>query len=470
MVDRKRDFHSIDINGLKPPRGARTCEWSASAPKGLSLRASVDADGNVHRAWQSRYTKPAGGSGRLVYGSWPEMDVAGAVAAHAAARELLAKGVDPVKARTDERLARAGRATVSEAITDYTAANSHLSATTLKEYRRLFNNHLIPRFGDKAIADITTSDLRAWLREEKRDFDGREAKRQELAAKLKRTRTPRNGTVVTKLHLAVSSLMTWAMAEELITINPVPTLKAMNYTSEKTSILPRPLSPDEIGPFWTKLDNVPIDRLTRAAIRLLCLTGARANEILSMKRRQVKFNGKIEDRRGGGAVRTVGVGYIELTKTKTGKPRITPLCASSRAILADLLANTNHDPDAYLFPVSGDPTRHRSVTTLDKAVSRNRRALGVENSLTGRAFTVHCLRSTAASVINGAGFSTAARLVLGHAARDVHDQHYNAYDFLAEQLDAIRSLEAAYLHAAGESSGYEGSRVTAVDPVAIPVR
>ncbi len=450
MADRARDFFKTDIETLRPIRGARTAEWTAMAPRGLSMRASLNRDGTITRAWQSRYTKPAGGAGRVVYGHWPQMSVEDAVAAHKAARALLDAGSDPAVARLDEKRRLDGRATFAVAFTDYIAdQQTTLAPKTLKEYERLIRVHAIADLGDLAVADITPTIIKNLLRAERRRFAEREAQRTEAAAKGGRGRKARRGTIVEKLHAALSAFFSWAASadQELITANPVPGKAAMGYQTAKPD--PRPLSLDEVAPFWSGVEASGLNWRTQAALKLLLLTGARANEILNVQRRDIHFNGKIVDARGD-EEREIGVGFVELRETKGGRPRLVPLTDTSRAIFANLLRETLADPGAFIFPNKKDAERPMLVTSLDRAVARKLPSLKLRQE--SRAFTPHCLRATTSTLIQQRGFSEAtAGLVLGHKQTSVTGRAYTKEQFLPEKYDALRAVEKTILRAIGET-------------------
>jgi integrase len=450
MASRERDFFKTDIEALRPLRGSRTAEWPAAAPKGLSLRANLSKDGSVTRAWQSRFTRPGGGAGRIVYGHWPTMSVEDAVAAHRDARDLLAQGVDPTEARAAEKVRLAGRATLSDAFADYCTSSKgqKLAPKTLKEYQRLMKAHVLPAIGDEAVADITPTMIKTLLRREIAAYEAREKARDAAAKAAGRERPKRGGNFGLKLHNALGAFFSWAVSAsvELVEVSPVPVRKVMGYAPEKAD--PRPLLRSELEPFWAGVEGAKMTPRTKAALRLLLLTGARANELLNLQRKDIHFNGEIIDANADGTATKIGVGYIELRTTKGGKPRLVPLVDTSRAILAELLRDTPNEPGAYVFPNKADNSRPMLVTSLDRAVSRALPTLGLQKEK--RAFTPHCLRSTTATLAQLHGHSEeTAGLVLGHAKKSVTGQSYTKEEFLAQKYRALLSVEAALLRSIG---------------------
>ena len=168
-----------------------------------------------------------------------------------------ARGVDPNERKRRERAKRS----VDEIWKDFEVSHfSKLKPKTRADYRKLFRRHISPNLGGKALDDVARSDVAA------------------LHRKLKDK--PRTANLV----LAVlSKFMNWAEVHDLRPQNSNPVKWVKNYRENRRE---RFLSEDELQRLGKALDqelegNGNVHAV--AAIRLLILTGARLNEILTLK-------------------------------------------------------------------------------------------------------------------------------------------------------------------------------------------
>ena len=200
-----------------------------------------------------------------------------------------------------------------------------------------------------------------------------------------------------------------------------------------------------------------MDARTRAALRLVLLTGMRPGEILGLRRRDVDLSATFVDRRGG-AERVRGNGLIVLRATKNGRERITPLSEPARILMAGALKDANPDRDAFIFAVRSGAGQAKPMdgTTLSRAMMRRRASFGFDKAPASAQFTPHRLRAAAAFLIERLGFgSSIARDVLGHVDGSVLRQHYSGYDGLPARLDALEALASEVERIAGQAQVQE---------------
>ena len=100
--------------------------------------------------WRVRYRDPAG---RERAKSFARKQDAQRFLQHAEADKLRGQWVDPRRART----------TVGELAERWYATTVTLKPKTREDYRSLLHNHILPTFGDRAVASLDTLAVRGWL-------------------------------------------------------------------------------------------------------------------------------------------------------------------------------------------------------------------------------------------------------------------------------------------------------------------
>jgi integrase len=436
MTDRHADLLNADIAALQPPSARRMLDIRDKREAGLTLRVVSKTKGrDAKRAWCWRYLDAAGKHRRLVFGHWPAMDYRQAVEAFRKAKEARSKGEDPVEVKDASRRALAGRMSVSDLIRRYET----LKAPALKsgsETLRLLRRHVEPAIGKVAVADVTGDHIRRLIA----------AERERLARDdkvLRETgRKPRTFVLVNRIFAACGSIFTFALDENLIPLSPMPRMRRGSGMLPAENAKSRTFADEEIATFWNRIDETGMDARTRAALRLVLLTGMRPGEILGLRRRDVDLSATFVDRRGG-AERVRGNGLIVLRDTKNRRERITPLSEPARILMAAALRDANSDRDAFIFAVRSGAGEAKPMdgTTLSRAMMRRRASFGFDKAPTNAQFTPHRLRAAAAFLIERLGFgSSIARDVLGHVDGSVLRQHYSGYDGLPARLDALEAL------------------------------
>lgn len=147
-----------------------------------------------------------------------------------------------------------------------------------------------------------------------------------IATRLNEIKTGSSPGVANAVRTTLSTLWTWAIRQGITTVNPIAgTAKSPTASREYVP------SDDELLAIWTQAG----DDHYGCIVRLLMLTGAREDEIGSLRRSEV---GKAEvpaARRDGYDLPAFTVDIIDLPaeRTKSGKPHVVPLSAPALAIL-----------------------------------------------------------------------------------------------------------------------------------------
>jgi integrase len=444
VTDRHVDLLNADIGALQPPSARRMLDIRDKREAGLALRVVSKSKGReVKRAWCWRYLDPEGTHRRLVFGHWPAMDYRDAVEAFRKAKEARARGEDPIEVKHVARRLLAGRMTVSGLVDRYEAVRAP-GLKAGRETMRLLRRHVEPAIGKLAVADVTGDHIRRIIATERARLSRDDKALREAGRK------PRTYVLVNRIFAACGSIFTFALDEDLIPSSPMPRMRRGSGLLPAENAKSRTFFDEEIAAFWNRIDETGMDARTRAALKLVLLTGMRPGEILGLRRRDIDLSASFVDRRGG-AERVRGNGLIVLRDTKNGRERITPLSEAARILMAAALRDAHPDRDAFIFAArSADEAKPMDGTTLSRAMMRRRGSFGFDKAPANAQFTPHRLRAAAAFLIERLGFgSSIARDVLGHVDGSVLRQHYSGYDGLPARLDALEALATEVERIAG---------------------
>ena len=142
--------------------------------------------------------------------------------------------------------------------------------------------------------------------------------RRDIAACLAAVRVNVGRISANRTRTSLSALFAWAMAEGRVEANPVVgTLRVEEQSRERV------LGFDELRLVWNALPDSDFGSI----MKLLALTGARANEIAGLRREELR----------DGAILLPG------SRTKNGRGHLIPLSAPARAILTDHLQHKDEE-------------------------------------------------------------------------------------------------------------------------------
>lgn len=280
------------------------------------------------------------------------------------ARRLLASvtsGEDPAELRAKAK----GMPTLAEFAEDYLAnhVDIHNKPSTRRHVRTDLKNHLLPALGSKAVGEVTQADV----------------------AKLHRSlaKTPNAGNRAVRV---LSKMMNLAETAGLRPRGTNPTVGVAKYRERNRE---RFLSPSELSRLgWAIADCVADGTISTTAgtmIRLLCLTGCRRNEVVSLLWDEVNLE----------------AGFLSLSDSKTG-PKIVPLAPPAVHVLSTLPRTSR-----YVFP--SPRLEDRPYAEIKRVWSTIRERAELAD------VRLHDLRHTHASVGAAAGLSLhAIGKLLGH--------------------------------------------------------
>jgi integrase len=171
-----------------------------------------------------------------------------------AAEALLAvrKGNDPAA----EKRAQRHRGTFAEVAERYVAEYAKRHNKSWKQGDALVRRHLLPRWGKLPAHSISRADVRSAM-----------------------ARIPAP-IVANQVLAAASAIFSWAINQELITVNPCRGVDRNPTTSRE-----RVLSNSEIPKYWAAFDEAGL--VAASALKMILLTGQRPGEVAHMRREHI---------------------------------------------------------------------------------------------------------------------------------------------------------------------------------------
>jgi integrase len=200
-----------------------------------------------------------------------------------------------------------------------------LRPSTVRGYQALFERVIIPRFGQRKIASITSQEIETWT-----------------AELLDSGLTPAS---VRHRHIAMSKLMKYALKHRLISVNPCAVVKAPAPEKREHGIA---LRPEQVEAIATALDSHhPYGLL----VRFTAQTGLRAAEIAGLRIRDVNLLKR--EIRVEHTLQRMNGEWISGRPKSVKSIRAVPLLSSAlvRDLTAYLEEHPNRaNPDALLWP------------------------------------------------------------------------------------------------------------------------
>ena len=340
-------------------KAAKPAERAYTIADGGGLFLLVQPNGS--KLWRCKF-RLQGVEGLQALGAFPQVGLAEARAAHAASRQRVASGVNPVQARRSERESKAlatmhrDKGSFEALYADWDAATSvGLRAGTVDQRRREVDKDLAPVFRGRPVTSITRLELTTTLK-------AVEARAPEVARNLRN-------------HLW--GIFEHAIDSGLIEDNPVPPVRVLRKRNQRNHPA---LEPSRLGAFMRALDETEsLSRQTRIAMRLLVLTACRKNEVVCGRWAEIDLDAAEWE--------------IPAQRMKAGRAHWVPL--SRQAVYRPRELRTFvPDESVYLFPNRVDPGRPMADRSLNAVMER----LG----LSGKG-TPHGMRAAFSTYFNSTG-------------------------------------------------------------------
>jgi integrase len=338
------------VKRLKPPKTGQVDVFDQGYP-GLALRVSYGG----RKSWVYFY-RLGGKLRRMTLGTYPAISLAKARENWREAREEAQKGRDPSTNRKRERGATDFAGVAQEWFRRDQSKNKTKDAV-----KRLIAKDVLPAWGHREITDIGRRDVLDLI-------DG-------IADR---------GAIITarRVHAHVHRLFRWAVGRGIIESNPASDLPKPGSETRRDRVL----GDDELVAVWRACGLIGWPFGT--AIRLLLLTGARRDEIGSLRWSEIK-NTDIK---------------LEGARTKSGDPHTIPL---SPAAVTQLQQCPLIGKSDFVFSTNG----RTPVSGWSRAKDRLDRIAKIEP------WRIHDLRRTVATGLQKLGVGLqVVESILGHVS------------------------------------------------------
>lgn len=390
-------------------RNAKPKEKTYTLGDGEGLYLEVMPNGT--KFWRMAYRQPNGRKNRLTFGKYPVVTLAEARNRRLAARRLLDQGIDPGRARREEKEARATAAqhtfeAVARAWLTKTAASR--AASTQEKNTAWLEGNIFPVIGSLPISTIKPKDVLGALRR----IEARGAI--ESAHKIKQL----CGQV---FRFAVAS----GLADRDVTVDLRGALSAVPEAHYAAIT-----EPEQAAKLLRSIDAYDGHAYAVAALKLAPLVFVRPGELRTAEWSEIDLD--------------AAEWRIPRSKMKMGQDHIVPLATQAVALLKDLHAMTGHGK--FVFPSVRTSTRCMSENTVNAAL----RGMGYgKDVMTGHGF--RAMARTIMDEVLGERIDLIEHQ-LAHAVKDPNGRAYNRTAHLparrlmmqrwADYLDAIKQGDA----------------------------
>jgi integrase len=374
----------------------RTAKSSAKIRKlsdGGGLQLWLTPAGGKHWKLAYRHGQPPKQK-LLPLGAYPAVGLAAARRVSLAARELLAKGIDPIQQKKAER---ASQARIDVWTFDFVAGEliakkvrEGKSERTIKKFRWLFELAR-PFIGNRSIASITAP---------------------QVLAALQSVESKGRLETATRMREAIGSVFRFAVATGRAENDPTFALRGA-LTTPKVRHRAAITNPKAFGALLRAVEGFEGQPTTKACLQLQALLFPRPGEL-----RLAEWNDFDFDK---------GVWNIPAKRTKMRRDHACPLPRQAIAILKALYPLTGRG--ALVFPGLRSASRAISENTMNAAL----RHMGISQD----EHTAHGFCATASTILNESGrFSAdAIERALGHQDRNEIRRAYSRGAYWAERVE-----------------------------------
>lgn len=379
------------------------------------------------RSWAVRY-RHAGKPRKLTLGPYPVLDLGAARTRAREALQVVALGRDPASEKQDAlkaaRLAEPGVDTVAAIVATFLErhARAKTKANTADDTERHFRLHVLPKWGERRIQDITRRDVIALL-------DGIVDRGTPIAAN--------------RALAAVTKFFNWSLDRSIIETSPC--IRVARPGEEKSR--DRVLTDDELRLIWKAAARKgwPFGPL----VQTLMLTAQRRTEVGDM---------------GWGELKDRSLWTIPGSRTKNGAEHDVPLNSPAQDILSRAPRITGSQfvfTTSGVRPISGYSQAKERLDALMLQIARQETTEAGQDAtaVTLAPWRLHDLRRSAASGMARMGIPVhVIEAVLNHRSGAISGVAaiYNRHSYLPEKRNA---LELWASHVMGLVNGPAASTV-----------
>jgi len=350
---------------------------------GLQLRVKPTGA----KSWLFDYFKPLTRKRTSMgFGTYPEVSLAEARKKRVAARELLAKDIDPKEYKDDkhrEQLLAASHTLKSVATDWFAIKKTTIAEVTAKSLWRKFENHVFPKLGHRPIDKILAPEAIEALKP--------------LAAKGNLETT---GKIIGHLN----NVMNHAVNTGILHHNPLSGIRSAFQAPKVTNMAT--IRPNELGKLMSDISYASIRLVTRCLLEWQLHTMTRPSESAKAQWSEIDFEKQLWT--------------IPAERMKMRLEHKVPLTPQTIEILVRLKPISGDRK--HLFPSYIDHHKHCNVESANKALSR----MGYKNKL-----VAHGLRALASTTLNKQGHDPdVIEAALSHVDKNEVRRVYNRAEYL----------------------------------------
>lgn len=369
---------------------------------------------NGRKLWRMKYRQSNGKESVLSFGSYPTVTLEQARRKRDGIKQLQADGRDPGQVAREEKLAEKNRiqntfGAVTESWVQY--MEPRVKPQTLKNYMKVINKVLLPHLADTQVTDIKPRQLLAIFRE-----------------------TEKEGKIATvkKGCQLCAKIMSYAIALEMLEINPVLSISNL-LIPHKVTHMAAQTDPKRFGEILVAIENYQGTFTIKNALNMMPYVFVRTNELINAKWADINFE-------------TCEWRY---TASKTDTPHVVPLAPQ---VIAILKAQKKYSWDSeYVFPHIYDHKKPMNNISMNIAM---RSYIGISP----KEMSVHGFRAVARTLLDeelGERYEYIEHQ-LAHTVRDPNGRAYNRTEHLAERK-RMMCRWADYLDGLREASKQEAN-------------
>ncbi|MEH6711791.1 MAG: integrase domain-containing protein [Paraglaciecola polaris] len=407
MARRTTALTNTEVDKAKP----KDKVYKLADGEGLQLRIKP----NGSKTWLFDYFKPISKTRTSIsFGAYPEVSLKTAREHKVAARELLAKDIDPKEHRDNSKQI----ALEAHSNTLKTVAKEWLKIKQTKvtddyaiDVWRSLELHVFPHLGNKPIDQITAP---------------------MTISVIKPVSAKGSLETVRRLCQRLNEIMIFANNTGLIHANPLSGITHAFETPKKKH-LPT-LKPNEIRKLMFKLSTASIKLTTRCLIEWQLNTMVRPSEAAGAKWAEIDIENKLW--------------VIPAERMKKRKEHIVPLTQQTMALLDVIRPISEHRE--YIFPADRNPRTPCNSQTANMALKR----MGFEGQLVS-----HGLRALASTTLNEQGFDAdVIEAALAHVDQNEVRRAYNRSEYI-EQRRALMAWWSQHIEEASTMSVSLASKI-----------
>ena len=382
MARTTKPLTNTEVKQAKPKEKV----YSLSDGNGLQLRVKP----NGSKLWLFDYYRPfTKVRTSLSFGSYPEVSIADARGKRKAARELLAKDIDPKEYREENDLKkeREHANTLEHIAAQWLEVKkSNVSTDHANDTWRSLELHIFPSLGKLPIHRISAVKTIDTIKP--------------IAAK---------GSLETVKRLCqrLNEIMIFAVNTGILTANPLAGISKAFQAPTKRH-LPS-LKPDQLPELMQTVATASIKRTTRCLIEWQLHTMVRPSEAAGTRWKEIDFENQLWT--------------IPAERMKKKKEHMVPLTDQCIALLEIMRPMSGHRE--HVFPADRNPRTHINSSTANVALKR----MGYGGKLVSHGF-----RALASTTLNEQGFDIdVIEAALAHTGKDEVRNAYNRANYLARR-------------------------------------